>query len=170
MRTRISLHICAIWSESLLTAWRCFSSMATSRASNEDCVVSSCALKLRAQAFFMRTAKTLIRLGGCPGWTVFTGCIGHFAGSTCHFVGFIMRWLILFYRFCCPVSFHTLLTDLHSERSSRNGEPMPSWEYLQNKMSIDMTKPTKWLCAQRRLRSAWASTQSDQSLRCALNG
>ena len=26
-----------------------------------------------------------------------------------------------------------------------------------------------WLCAQRRLRSAWASTQSDPSLRCALN-
>ena len=37
-------------------------------------------------------------------------------------------------------------------------------------MSRDMTKPTKWVCAQRRLRSAWASTQSDQSLRCALNG
>ena len=33
-----------------------------------------------------------------------------------------------------------------------------------------MTKPKKWLCAQRTLRSAWASTQSDQSLRCALNG
>ena len=30
-----------------------------------------------------------------------------------------------------------------------------------------MTKPTKWLCAQRWLRSAWASTQSDQSLLCA---
>ena len=29
-----------------------------------------------------------------------------------------------------------------------------------------MTKPTKWLCAQRRLWSAWASAQSDQSLRC----
>ena len=29
-----------------------------------------------------------------------------------------------------------------------------------------MTKPTKWLCAQRRLRSAWASAKSDQSLRC----
>ena len=26
-----------------------------------------------------------------------------------------------------------------------------------------MTKPTKWLCAQRRLGSAWPSTQSDQS-------
>ena len=36
-------------------------------------------------------------------------------------------------------------------------------------MSHDMTKPTKWLCAQRRLRSAWTSAQSDQSLRCALN-
>ena len=30
-----------------------------------------------------------------------------------------------------------------------------------------MTKPTKWLCAQRRLRSAWASAQSDQSTLCA---
>ena len=31
-----------------------------------------------------------------------------------------------------------------------------------------ITKPTKRLRAQRRLRSAWASTQSDRSLRCAL--
>ena len=30
-----------------------------------------------------------------------------------------------------------------------------------------MTKPTKWLCAQRRLRSAWVSAQSDQSSPCA---
>ena len=29
--------------------------------------------------------------------------------------------------------------------------------------SRDMTKPTKWPCAQRRLRPAWASAQSDQS-------
>ena len=27
-----------------------------------------------------------------------------------------------------------------------------------------MSKPTKWVCAQRRLRSAWASAQTDQSL------
>ena len=38
------------------------------------------------------------------------------------------------------------------------------------KMSRDMTKPTKWLCAQRRLRSVWVSAQSDQPLLCALNG
>ena len=37
-------------------------------------------------------------------------------------------------------------------------------------MSRLVTKPTKWLCAQQRLRSAWASTQSDHSLRCALSG
>ena len=30
-------------------------------------------------------------------------------------------------------------------------------------MSRDMTKPAKWLWAQRRLRSAWTSAQSDQS-------
>ena len=35
------------------------------------------------------------------------------------------------------------------------------------KLSRCITKPTTWpVCAQRRLRSAWASAQSDQSLRC----
>ena len=33
-----------------------------------------------------------------------------------------------------------------------------------------MTKPTKWLCPQQRLRSAWTSAQPDQSLCCVLNG
>ena len=37
-------------------------------------------------------------------------------------------------------------------------------------LSRFMTKPTKWLCAKRRLRSAWISAQSHQSLRCALSG
>ena len=47
-----------------------------------------CALngKLRTQGFFMWIAKTLIRLGRCPGWSVF-------AGRTGHFVGFVMLWL-----------------------------------------------------------------------------
>ena len=34
--------------------------------------------------------------------------------------------------------------------------------------ATDMTKPTKWVCAQQSLRSAWASALSDQSLRCPL--
>ena len=44
-----------------------------------------------------------------------------------------------------------------------------TWEINHNK-SHDMTKPTKWLCAQRRLRSDWASAQSYQSLHCVLSG
>ena len=44
--------------------------------------------------------------------------------------------------------------------------PCPKcWNYLRRLV----TKPTLWLCAQRRLRSAWASAQSDQGLRCALS-
>ena len=39
-------------------------------------------------------------------------------------------------------------------------------ELNNNYTSRLMTKPTMWLSAKRRLRSAWASTQSDQSLRC----
>ena len=31
-----------------------------------------------------------------------------------------------------------------------------------------MTKPTKWLCGQRRCKSAWAFARSDHSLQCAL--
>ena len=41
------------------------------------------------------------------------------------------------------------------------------WQSL---LSRNMTKPTKWVCAQQRLRSTWASAQSDQSFRCTLNG
>ena len=35
-----------------------------------------------------------------------------------------------------------------------------------SRLSRDMTKPTKWVCTRQRLRSAWASSQSDQSLCC----
>ena len=45
-KTQISLSICQVWSESLLSAWRKLGSLAT----------------------IERTAKTLIRLGECPGW------------------------------------------------------------------------------------------------------
>ena len=40
----------------------------------------------------MWRAKTLIRLGGCPGWSVFVGRTGHF-------VGFVMWWL----KYHCPI-------------------------------------------------------------------
>ena len=37
---------------------------------------------------------------------------------------------------------------------------------MKTQMSRRMTKQKNDLCAQQRLRSAWASTQSDQSLGC----
>ena len=42
----------------------------------------------------MQTAKTLIRRGGRPGWSESPWLIWVFAGRTCHFVGFVMLWLI----------------------------------------------------------------------------
>ena len=39
------------------------------------------------------------------------------------------------------------------------------WLLIRPKKYLNrMTKPTNWLCTQQRVRSAWASTQSDQSL------
>ena len=51
----------------------------------------------------------------------------------------------LFAQTCLPKRFGSL----------RYYSKLPKWAAL--------TKPTKWLCAQRRLRSAWASAQSGQS-------
>ena len=45
-------------------------------------------------------------------------------------------------------------------------EKLTKKSVTRKKVSRDMTKPTKCVCAQRRLGSAWASAQSDQSLRC----
>ena len=41
--------------------------------------------------------------------------------------------------------------------------PMKYFVSCFNYVSHEMTQPIKWVCAQRRLRSAWASAQSDQS-------
>ena len=63
--------------------------------------------------------------------------------------------------FHCPVSFSpmSILVVL-----TGRGIKTITWS------ARDMTKPAKWVCAQRRLRSAWASAQSDQSLRLRLMG
>ena len=61
-------------------------------------------------------------------------------------------WLPLKFSYFCHFWFH---------REELN------FVFLIISMIHDMTKPTKWVCAQRRLRSAWASAQSDQSSLCA---
>ena len=40
-------------------------------------------------SYLLSVQRRLIRLGDCPGWSVI-------AGHTCHFVGFVLRWLIFF--------------------------------------------------------------------------
>ena len=64
-KTQISLDIHQVWSESSLSAWRQLGSLATHWAHSED------------------SDQT----GRMP------RLIWVFAGRTCHFVGFVMRWL-----------------------------------------------------------------------------
>ena len=54
------------------------------------------------------------------------------------------------------------------ELSTVNSSILMIKEFEIHKTSRHMTKPTKWLCAQQWLSSAWASVQSDQSLLWAL--
>ena len=80
----------------------------------------------------------------------------------------LAQWQNRFYIFCClsftsisQPSFPFLIKylDRYSYFLYRKLKMM-------SYMSRNMTKPTKWVCAQRRLRSACASAQSDQSLHC----
>ena len=58
------------------------------------------------------------------------------------------------------------LLNLHHKRSMvRHRQDTPT-SLLYHDMSLITRKPTKWVCTQGRLRSAWATTQSDQSSLC----
>ena len=73
LMTKPTKWLCSQWR--LRLAW-------ASAQSEQSSLCPQC-----AKLFFMRIAKTLIRLGRCPDWSVF-------AGRTCHFVGFVMKRLI----------------------------------------------------------------------------
>ena len=85
----------------------------------------------------VRTAKALARLRGCPGSSepsllaYVISTIISWAGSNLY-IGTNSSRLIRVYTTVC-------------------------YFYCSHYMSCLMTKPTKWLCAQQRLRSAWAS-------------
>ena len=156
----------------------------------------------------MWTVKTLIRLGGCPGWS--ESSLGAHAillvlswGSS--FV--IVSWLLLpfsaLFHLSSQVNVVGETLDVPRENTTQlltaellSHIPLharychfhdlapnscPWWtgaskdemfnstegsKFGQSKLSRLMKKPTKWLCAQGRLGSAWASALSDQSLRC----
>ena len=132
--------------------------------------------------------KTLIKLGIRPVWSVFAVCMKKawvlsnplsasedswdcvdaqpdlsLRWAHSHFVGFVIKRLIWL---PCWELFDLGLADcnvfpayLKNSATCQN-----CCNYL--KMSRLMTKPTKWVWAQRRLSSAWASAQSDQSSLC----
>ena len=66
----------------------------------------------------------------------------------------ISRSLRLFIHELCYSVHKLLIESMHS---------ISLWRDIYGNRSRDMTKQTKWLCAQRRVRSAWAFAQSDQS-------
>ena len=68
---------------------------------------------LRSQAFFMRTAKMLIRQGVCRGWSESS------LGAQ-PFIGFVVSWLI-----CSPVKTH--LRSLITLNEAFSGSPPPLW-------------------------------------------
>ena len=171
----------------------------------------------------MRTVKTLIRLGECPGWSE--------SSLGAHAILLVLSWGGSYSRTNVDITtypYKTIKLILYTLYTFRLSEPwfglvLPglsiwpfyhltvrqvsqisridclknhiyTWPLLTRTLSSAwyqkslmstgcfwfqilsrlMTKPTKWLCAHWRLRSAWASAQSDQSLdlslRCALSG
>ena len=109
-----------------------------------------------------------------------------FAGRTCHFVGFVVRRLTCFFILVTGVPMDCPLCSVSSQvgRTQTISSVMglveiKSWRSRDGE-TVKRHSKTKWVAswqnqqndpyAQRRLRSAWTSAQSDQSLRCALNG
>ena len=89
-----------------------------------------------------------------------------FAGHASLIVGLIVRWLLwLALPFTWPGTWPSY--GINGQWATRR-ENVPSDMCAQKRqMSHFMIKATQLMCDQRRLRSDWASTMSDQSLRCA---
>ena len=107
--------------------------------------------------------RGLIRLGDAQAdlsvcWTHRSFCWFYHVAANFIFRNFIPRINFLTWNKFYP-------KNQFSHLECTNSHLFPLRRTIKN-MSRDMTKPTKYLCALRRLRSAWTSAQSDQSLRC----
>ena len=139
------------------------------------------------------TTKALIRLRRCAGWSaplLFAYGITGFLMTRLRWDGDLKEW-VFDYFLVFRVNSHCLfyadsghkkdtfflwlykLTPIWFEDNSLDDifdfQKQKMWNVTVDAMSRDMIKPAKCVCAQRRFRSGWASAQSDQSLRCALN-
>ena len=148
-KTQISLGFRPVWSESRLSTWRHLGSLATQWAHSED------------------SDQT----GRMP------RLIWVFAGRTDHIVGFVVRRLISY--LCCLTewgSIKEVCTRLPREVKGSRGEGSVSEttgrKQVRSVSWLLLILAGAWqnhqddLCAQRRLRSTWASAQSDPSLGC----
>ena len=77
-----------------------------------------------------------------------------------------LLWVTYTYIKNC-IRFHNILSFFPKCACFHQWNQLPVCHITWKNVSRDMSKPTKWLCAQRRLRSAWESAQSDQSSLCA---
>ena len=95
----------------------------------------------------MRTAKILIRLGECPGWSE-------------SFTGITVTLFALSCRVSYSVCSRSVILTSWQQRLISFHEIVSNKVWNNRQLSRLMTKPTKWHCAQRRPRSDWASSLS----------
>ena len=104
--------------------------------------------------FFMRTVKTLIRLGGCPGWSesslgaqdilLVLSCSGSFQNT----FGFCVKLL--------GYDFHVSNTPNFRSKMAMPSAIKRVWE--RSKISLVTRKSVFWVCDQVRLKPAFSTT------------
>ena len=83
----------------------------------------------------LSTQRRLIRLGGCPGWSVF-------AGQTCYFVGFVTMWLILYFQTPNMDKVHNVLRNPSKMSQLVTNDNLPS--FVQDKMARTYASWLQW--------------------------
>ena len=77
--------------------------------------------------------RRLIRLGRCPGWSVFAGC-------TCHFVGFVMCWLLFIWMPSLPEAVSENWPDCSDAGWGVTAVYYFEWRYIRNKLTNRYSK------------------------------
>ena len=90
-------------------------------------------------------------------------CCERFLGNNCRLW---LPWTLVTDRF--PRSI--LSSIIYYKSSAQSNRHSTSSQFLQDIWAATWQNQQNGMCTQQRLRSAWASAQSDQSLRCALTG
>ena len=165
-KTQISLGIRPVWSESSLSAWRKLGSLATHWVHSEDSDQTGRMPRL-IWVFAWRTLTLLVL--SCYGSGFWGRGSYNVKCKQCNTTS-CDKWPQIIsstgWTFLWGPQFSKIQED------SRLSEAAPCNDQFQNAQIIyepPHVKTSNMTCAQQRLRSAWASADSDQSLRCALH-